>query len=247
MNARQRFNLGQTLPYANNAICIFNWHWHEWDNNIQYTHYENWVDILKHRGALRAHKLKAYAFSSWFFHLALCSCFSFWTHNTHGATACMYPRERESTCIRATRLLLFSFLFRCFEVIWCTVHDAVSLFFLFSHQSHSGDWLCVIEKWHADGFWHLLPTNYNCVATYNHNILCYHTSIFHIHLVSFDMFYEWFTIWLEIFITGLHFLFHRFLPQRFESFSITSNGTKKNSWKNIMMAIKMLSFAMHML
>lgn len=64
-------------------------------HHIQYTHYENWVDILKHRGALRAHKLKAYAFSSWFFHLALCSCFSLWTHNTHRTTACMYPRERE--------------------------------------------------------------------------------------------------------------------------------------------------------
>lgn len=96
-------------------------------------------------------------FSTWrSAHAFLCE------HTIHTERPLVCIHARESTRIRATRLLLFSFLFRCFEVIWCTVHDAVSLFFLFSHQSHSGDWLCVIEKWHADGFWHLLPTNYNC-------------------------------------------------------------------------------------
>lgn len=143
-------------------------------------------------------------FSTWrSAHAFLCE------HTIHTERPLVCIHARESTRIRATRLLLFSFLFRCFEVIWCTVHDAVSLFFLFSHQSHSSDWLCVIEKWHADGFWHLLPTNYNCVATYNHNISCYHTSIFHIHLVSFDMFYEWIKILMEIFII---YRFTYFIP-----------------------------------
>lgn len=179
-------------------------------------------------------------FSIWLSCFSLCAAVQC-THAVH-AGKCMCRRARESARIRATRLLLFLFLFRCFEVTWC-----VSMLFPFSSCSliNLTLWLGAIENWNV-ARWMVFDIYYLQIRIVPcRKLCCCHESIFHIHHFV-DRFYECFSGLIVVFRV-FFLLSSRYPQQRYESSWTISNGTKKNSWKNITMAIKMHSFARRML